>query len=188
MAATHWPLLSLAMTPIPTAWRSWKMAPSTLTLYLGLCGGAHVVLVTKFGITILWFASQYSLVRVSARWRMAGLFCRVPPVRALLRFCHKLHAIVTLKVSNSSPTCCSKIKWQRKSKKLLNLKPWLWVHMPAASQTSWAFSQDQRTCPVVSSSLPHASQVGSSRTFLRCRLDFVGRMFWWRAQGADGGV
>ena len=41
MAATHWPLWSLAMTPVPTAWRSWKMAPSTLTLYLGLCVGVR---------------------------------------------------------------------------------------------------------------------------------------------------
>ena len=57
IAATHCPIWSWATTPTPIASRCSKMAPSSFTLYQGLCGGAQVVCLATFGIIILWFAS-----------------------------------------------------------------------------------------------------------------------------------
>lgn len=153
------------------------MALSMFTLYQGLCGGVQVVCVATFGIIILWFASLYSSSRLVAICRMTALVCCVPPVWALLQFSHKLHAKVTLNPSKSSPACWLNIKCQRRSRKLSNLKPWPWTGMPDARQTSWALSHAHRACPIVSTPLPQTSQVGSSRTLLECKLDFVGRRF-----------
>ena len=159
IAARHCPVWSRATTPILTASRCWNMAPSTFTLYLGLCGRGQVVCVAKFGITILWFASWYSSswyssTRLTANYRMTVLICRDHLVQVLLRFNHRLHAILTLKPSNSSLTCWLNTRCQRRSRKLSDLKLWLLTSMLDARQTSWALSHAYRACPIVSTPLP----------------------------------
>lgn len=85
--------------------------------------------------------------------------------------------IVILSPNTSSPTCWWKIRCQRKSRKLSNGRLWLWTGRPKLSQTTCAFSQAHNACPLVSTALPQASQVGSSRIFLHYRLDFIRSKF-----------
>ena len=104
IAATTCLAWSLTTTPTLAAWRELKTTPLMFTLYQGLYGGSQLVFVVTFGTVILWFESQYSSINLTAIWNMSVLGCQVPPIQATFQFFHKLHAIVILSPSSSSPT------------------------------------------------------------------------------------
>lgn len=88
-----------------------------------------------------------------------------------------LQAIVINSSRISLPTCCTNLRYQSRSINSGKCTPLKLSGRPENIHISRIFSQCQNRCLLVSTSNPHASHIGLSKTFWWQRLALVGSIF-----------
>ena len=144
-------------------WHSWSLPLNFFHIFLAL---------DNFRLAV-WNSSSMC----HAFCKIARLVCLAFLCRTSLRLNQMAQDTIMTSSNRSFPTLYSNFKCQIRSSNLGKLTPCASKGIPDSIQISCAFSQPQKTCPLLSDSNLQASQVELSITLCLHKLAFVGMMF-----------